>query len=91
MVLDPSITVGVESLPSLTDQQKETLRVLVPKAVSSKEKIARGICIIRGSVKADISNALVVYPPKSKINFETHYLLFMYNVNCLLKDFSFVF
>ncbi|CAG7890844.1 unnamed protein product [Brassica rapa] len=65
LVLDPSITVGVESLPSLTDQQKETLRVLVPKAVSSKEKIARGICIIRGSVKADISNALVVYPPKS--------------------------
>ncbi|KAJ0244399.1 Rab escort protein 1 [Hirschfeldia incana] len=65
LVLDPCISVGLESLSSLTDQQKETLRVLVPKAISKKEKIARGICIIRGSVKADISNALVVYPPKS--------------------------
>ncbi|KAL0857988.1 hypothetical protein Bca101_063142 [Brassica carinata] len=65
LVLDPCITVGSESLSSLTDQQKETLRVLVPKSISSKEKIARGICIIRGSVKADISNVLVVYPPKT--------------------------
>ncbi|CAN8260255.1 unnamed protein product [Cochlearia groenlandica] len=65
LILDPCITVGLESLSSLTNQQKETLRVLVPKAISSKEKIARGICIIRGSVKADKSNVLVVYPPKS--------------------------
>ncbi|ESQ49387.1 hypothetical protein EUTSA_v10020408mg [Eutrema salsugineum] len=65
LILDPCLTVGLESLSSLTDQHKETLRVLVPKAISSKAKIARGICIIRGSVKADISNALVVYPPKS--------------------------
>ncbi|KAF8094661.1 hypothetical protein N665_0358s0041 [Sinapis alba] len=65
LVLDPCITVELESLSSLTDQQKETLRVLVPKAISSKGKIARGICIIRSSVKADISNALVVYPPKT--------------------------
>lgn len=65
LIVDPCITVGVESMSSLTDQQKETLRVLVPKAISSKERVARGICIIRGSVKADVSNALVVYPPKS--------------------------
>ncbi|WZY96223.1 hypothetical protein YC2023_068552 [Brassica napus] len=65
LILDPCITVGSESMSSLTDQQKETLRVLVPKSISSEGKIARGICIIRGSVKADISNALVVYPPKS--------------------------
>ncbi|CAH8353336.1 unnamed protein product [Eruca vesicaria subsp. sativa] len=65
LVLDPCVTVGLESLSSLTDQQKETIRVLVPKEISSKEKIARGICIIRGSVKAEISNALIVYPPKS--------------------------
>ncbi|KFK38115.1 hypothetical protein AALP_AA3G071400 [Arabis alpina] len=66
LILDPSITVGLESLSSsLTDQQKETLRVLVPKAISSKGKIARGICIIRGSVKAKTSSALIVYPPKS--------------------------
>ncbi|KAF2542394.1 hypothetical protein F2Q68_00033124 [Brassica cretica] len=65
LVLDPCATVGLESLSPLTDQQKETIRVLVPKEMSSKEKIARGICIIRGSVRADISNALVLYPPKS--------------------------
>ncbi|KAL0744258.1 hypothetical protein Bca4012_085771 [Brassica carinata] len=65
LILDPCITVGLDSLSSLTDEQKETVRVLVPKGISSKRKIARGICIIRGSVKADISNALVVYPPKS--------------------------
>ena len=85
LVLDPCVNIGLESLESLTDQQKETLRVLVPNRMSSKRKIARGICIIRGSVKADVSNALVVYPPKSKINFETH--LFMYIVICLLKVF----
>uniref|UniRef100_A0A1J3G7J2 Rab escort protein 1 n=1 Tax=Noccaea caerulescens TaxID=107243 RepID=A0A1J3G7J2_NOCCA len=65
LILDPCITVGDESLSSLTDQQKETLRALVPKTISSKGKIARGVCVIRGSVKADISNALIVYPPKS--------------------------
>ncbi|KAJ0234155.1 Rab escort protein 1 [Hirschfeldia incana] len=65
LILDPCITVGSESMPSLTDQQKETVRVLVPKAISCKGRIARGICIVRGSVKADVSNALVVYPPKS--------------------------
>ncbi|KAF2540320.1 hypothetical protein F2Q68_00033122 [Brassica cretica] len=65
LVLDQCVTVGLESLSPLTDQQKETIRVLVPNEISSKEKIARGICIIRGSVRADISNALVVYPPKS--------------------------
>lgn len=29
-------------------------------------------------MRADISNALVVYPPKSKINFETHQVLYVY-------------
>ncbi|XP_010486164.1 PREDICTED: rab escort protein 1 [Camelina sativa] len=65
LILDPCINVGLESLSSLTDQQNETLRVLVPKAMINKEKIARGICVIRGSVKSDVSNALIVYPPKS--------------------------
>ncbi|VVB10193.1 unnamed protein product [Arabis nemorensis] len=65
LILDPYITVGLESLSSLTDQQKETLRVLVPKAISSKGKITRGICIIRGYVKADTLSVLIVYPPKS--------------------------
>lgn len=69
LILDPCITVGLESMSSLTDQQKETVRVLVPKAISSKERVARGICIIRSSVKADVSNALVVYPPKCKLHF----------------------
>ncbi|EOA30250.1 hypothetical protein CARUB_v10013372mg [Capsella rubella] len=65
LILDPCITVGLESLSSLTDQQNETLSVIVPKAMINTQKIARGICVIRGSVKADISNALIVYPPKS--------------------------
>uniref|UniRef100_A0A0D3CKN0 Uncharacterized protein n=1 Tax=Brassica oleracea var. oleracea TaxID=109376 RepID=A0A0D3CKN0_BRAOL len=47
LILDPCITLGSESMSSLTDQQKETLRVFVPKTISSKGKIARGICIIR--------------------------------------------
>ncbi|MCL7037216.1 hypothetical protein MKW94_021121 [Papaver nudicaule] len=29
------------------------------------EKVARGICIIRGSVKSDLSNLLVTFPPRS--------------------------
>ncbi|VYS56528.1 unnamed protein product [Arabidopsis thaliana] len=65
LILDPCVTVGLESLSSLTDQQNETLSVLVPKSMINKEKIARGVCVIRGSVKANVSNALVVYPPKS--------------------------
>ncbi|KAL1211860.1 Rab escort protein 1 [Cardamine amara subsp. amara] len=65
LILDPCITVGLESMSSLTDQQKETLQVFVPKAMSSKDKVARAICIIKGSVKTDVSNALIIYPPKS--------------------------
>lgn len=35
LVLDPCVTVGLASLSPLTDQQKETIRVLVPKEISS--------------------------------------------------------
>ncbi|KAI3971878.1 hypothetical protein MKW92_042619 [Papaver armeniacum] len=30
-----------------------------------REKVARGICIIRGSIKSDLSNLLVIFPPRS--------------------------
>ncbi|KAI3963562.1 hypothetical protein MKW92_012428 [Papaver armeniacum] len=29
------------------------------------EKVARGICIIRGSIKSELSNLLVIFPPRS--------------------------
>ncbi|CAE5966365.1 unnamed protein product [Arabidopsis arenosa] len=38
---------------------------LSQRRLINKRKVARGICVIRGSVKADVSNALIVYPPKS--------------------------
>jgi len=88
LILDPCITVGLESLSSLTDQQNETLSVLVPKSMINKEKIARGVCVIRGSVKANVSNALVVYPPKCKLIFEDPLVscfTYMYIVFCVLK------
>lgn len=88
LILDPCITVGLESLSSLTDQQNKTLSVLVPKTMINKEKIARGICVIRGSVKALISNVLIVYPPKCKIIFEDPLVscfTYTYIVICVLK------
>jgi hypothetical protein len=88
LILDPCVTVGLESLSSLTDQQNETLSVLVPKSMINKEKIARGVCVIRGSVKANVSNALVVYPPKCKLIFEDPLVscfTYMYIVFCVLK------
>ncbi|XP_010553407.1 PREDICTED: rab escort protein 1 [Tarenaya hassleriana] len=64
LILDPSIALALPSMSSLSNQLRDTIHVLAPKG-DSIGKVARGICIIRGSVKADISNLLVVYPPST--------------------------
>ncbi|KAJ4954284.1 hypothetical protein NE237_011067 [Protea cynaroides] len=56
LVMDPCFTVRLPSLlsPSSNLQYENT-----------EGKVARGICIIRGSINPDLSNLLVVFPPRS--------------------------
>lgn len=62
LVLDPSITVPSSSASPL-GSLCESFHFLCTRDV--KQKVARGICITRSSLKPDISNFLVVYPPRS--------------------------
>ncbi|KDP43765.1 hypothetical protein JCGZ_22392 [Jatropha curcas] len=62
LVLDPSLTVPSPSASPL-DSPHENFQFLCVRDV--KQKVARGICIIRSSLKPDIANFLVVYPPRS--------------------------
>ncbi|KAJ9172563.1 hypothetical protein P3X46_015787 [Hevea brasiliensis] len=62
LVLDPSLTVPSPSASPL-DSFHESFQFLCMRDV--KQKVARGICIMRSSLKPDISNFLVVYPPQS--------------------------
>ncbi|KAM1261466.1 hypothetical protein ACFX14_026703 [Malus domestica] len=62
LVLDPTLTVRLPPTSSSPDL-KETLQVLNLK--DDKRKVARGICITTRSLKPDVSNLLLVYPPRS--------------------------
>ncbi|XP_024021059.1 rab escort protein 1 isoform X2 [Morus notabilis] len=58
LVLDPTFTV-----PSPPDSLRKSVEGLNLRDV--KGKVARGICVIASSLKPNMSNFLVVYPPRS--------------------------
>ncbi|XP_076882049.1 rab escort protein 1-like [Bidens hawaiensis] len=59
LVMDPSFTIASSPSESLQDVTK----VFDARRVSGK--VARGICITKGSLKPDTSSCLVIYPPRS--------------------------
>ncbi|XP_043707592.1 rab escort protein 1-like [Telopea speciosissima] len=64
LVMDPSFTVRLPALLSPSSNlQHEYALVSSLKGIDGK--VARGVCIIRGSIKPDLSNLLVVFPPRS--------------------------
>ncbi|TYG62206.1 hypothetical protein ES288_D07G209800v1 [Gossypium darwinii] len=63
LILDPTFKVTLPSGSSPPLPLKEKLPFFSLK--DDKGKIARGICITKTSLKPDISNFLVVYPPRS--------------------------
>lgn len=60
LILDPSFT--IPSTPSLSPKDF-SLQML--SQLDIKGMVARGICITRSSIKPDVSNCSVVYPPRS--------------------------
>ncbi|KAF5735888.1 hypothetical protein HS088_TW14G00017 [Tripterygium wilfordii] len=58
LVLDPALTVPLSSASSLVGHQHVSLK-------DCSGKVARAICITRRALKPDISNCLVIYPPRS--------------------------
>ncbi|KAK9110216.1 hypothetical protein Sjap_018276 [Stephania japonica] len=64
LVMGPTFTLPPPSVSSsISELQKESSESVGLGMV--KEQVARGVCIIRGSINADISNLLVVFPPHS--------------------------
>ncbi|KAL5810135.1 hypothetical protein ACOSQ4_026703 [Xanthoceras sorbifolium] len=63
LVLDPSFTVPWPLSSSPCEQMEDTFQVL--SLSDDKVKVARGICITKRSLKPDLLNCLVVFPPKS--------------------------
>ncbi|KAI3840515.1 hypothetical protein MKX03_008957 [Papaver bracteatum] len=64
LVINPSVTCPspphlprAPNLPEESSERDDKVEVI--------EKIARGICIIRGSIKSDLPNLLVIFPPRS--------------------------
>ncbi|XP_048128566.1 rab escort protein 1 isoform X2 [Rhodamnia argentea] len=57
LVLEPSFTVQ----SSIGSQPQNSLM----ENVQVKAKVARGICILTSSLRPDVSNFLIVYPPRS--------------------------
>ncbi|GLT26901.1 hypothetical protein SLA2020_019400 [Shorea laevis] len=63
LVMDPSFTVQSPPASSPLHSLQESLRLLT--LGDDRGKVARGICITGSSLKPDISNLLLVYPPRS--------------------------
>ncbi|XP_054786332.1 rab escort protein 1 [Prosopis cineraria] len=63
LILDPSFTVPSLLPSSPTDYSIERIHILSQREV--KKMVARGICITGSSIKTDVTNCLVVYPPRS--------------------------
>ncbi|KAJ9540849.1 hypothetical protein OSB04_027355 [Centaurea solstitialis] len=61
LVMDPSFTIT-----SSSDTLQDVSNVFDLRDVSGK--LARGICITKSSLKPDVSNCLVIYPPRCKID-----------------------
>ncbi|KAI3871512.1 hypothetical protein MKW98_011567 [Papaver atlanticum] len=64
LVINPSVTCPSPPLlpraPNLPEECSES-----DDKGEVIEKVARGICIIRGSMKSELSNLLVIFPPRS--------------------------
>ncbi|CAN0891520.1 Rab escort protein 1 [Linum grandiflorum] len=58
LVLDPAFTISSPSVPIC-----KSFHLLTVQNV--KSHVVRGICITKSSLKADVSNLLVLYPPRS--------------------------
>ncbi|BAT99877.1 Rab escort protein [Vigna angularis] len=63
LILDPSFTIPSPLSLSPRDFPCERLQMLSQRDI--KGMVARGICITRSSIKPDVSNCSVVYPPRS--------------------------
>lgn len=72
LLLDPAFTVEFPLVSSPPDLLREGLSLR-----DVKGKVARGICVTSCSLKPDISNFLVVYPPQCKTNILFCYLYFL--------------
>ncbi|KAH1158190.1 hypothetical protein AAZX31_11G084000 [Glycine max] len=63
LILDPSFMIPSPLSSSPRDFPSEKLQMLGQRDI--KGMVARGICITRSSIKPDVSNCSVVYPPRS--------------------------
>ncbi|OMO49697.1 Rab protein geranylgeranyltransferase component A, eukaryota [Corchorus capsularis] len=63
LILDPSFTVPLLSGSSSPNPLQRKLPLFNFR--EDRRKVARGICITKSSLKPDISNILIVYPPRS--------------------------
>ncbi|KAK7406928.1 hypothetical protein VNO78_08564 [Psophocarpus tetragonolobus] len=63
LILDPSFTIPSPLTLSASDFPSERLQMLSQRDI--KGLVARGICITKSSIKPDVSNCSVVYPPRS--------------------------
>jgi hypothetical protein len=66
LILDPSFTIPSTLSSSPNDSSSESFQMLSQRDI--KGMVARGICITRSSIKPDVSNCSVVYPPRCKID-----------------------
>lgn len=64
LIMDPSFTIPSTLSLSPKDFPIERLQMLGQRDI--KGMVARGICITRSSIKLDVSNCSVVYPPRCK-------------------------
>ncbi|KAK4262001.1 hypothetical protein QN277_027618 [Acacia crassicarpa] len=63
LILDPCFTIPSRLPSSPTDYSIERIHILSQNEV--KRMVARGICVTESSIMTDVSNCLVVYPPRS--------------------------
>ncbi|RDY11142.1 Rab escort protein 1, partial [Mucuna pruriens] len=63
LILDPSFMIPSPLSLSPSDFPSEKLQMLSQRDI--KRMVARGICITKSSIKEDVSNCSVVYPPRS--------------------------
>lgn len=63
LVMDPSLTVLLPPASSPLESLKQNFQHLT--LGDNRGKVARGICIVGSSLKPNISNLLLVYPPRS--------------------------
>ncbi|XP_073293617.1 rab escort protein 1-like isoform X2 [Primulina huaijiensis] len=61
LILAPSFTIPSPSIPSSAQASNSR----DAGHIDAKEKVARGICIANNSIRSEVSNCLVFFPPRS--------------------------